>query len=216
MKKRTATPSEISKKSNNPLLTCILIITITSPNLLIYVIAHTYGTNKTHNRKISEPDIDKMLVDKFKDFKAPLTASSNISKYIIPDKTNQSSSSTTNSTNKKPPLTSERVTLNQKLKQYSKYEKKASTNKNEDFGGGYIPINTEASPFMSKKKSGKISLVNFNVDDNNIKTHFGPFDVNCLSFKQPNSIKDDLVKVLNIFKISYKSYTVTKINSFNA
>ena len=169
------------------------------------LLATTYSTSKPHNRKISEPDIDKLLIDKFKDFKAPLTASVNMNKNYIPitEKINPNV--------KKTPSTSERVTLDQKLKQYSKYEKKSSTNKNEDFNQtstGYNPINTEASPFMVKKKTGKNKNYLFVCLDDNIKTHYGPFDIGCLSFKSPTLVKDDILKVLLLFKIAYKSYTV--------
>jgi hypothetical protein len=60
-----------------------------------------------------------------------------------------------NVSTKKPSVTSERTTLDLKLKQYSKIEKKGSRGsaKNEDVGG-YNPIHTDTSPFISKKKSG--------------------------------------------------------------
>jgi len=91
---------------------------------------------------VSEPDIDKLLVDKFNNYKAPLPTSSNINKYILTEK------------GKKTPSISERVTLDQKLKQFSKYEKKVSNPKEEL--GEYNPINTEINQFMNKKKIGNL------------------------------------------------------------
>jgi hypothetical protein len=38
-----------------------------------------------------------------------------------------------------------------------------------------------------------------------MKTHKGPFDLSCVSFKDPKKLKEDLIRVMSLNKIIFKN-----------